>query len=154
MKKKKKHYVPIKDFNAFIYDHTLHCGEKYFYRYYLHAFVTQEILKGHIEDFFKINGKPRIIMPKKGEYVKFKNFERKLKSPFMIYADFESILVPEDNGKQNPNESCNNKYWEHIACSYGYKLVCVDDKFSKTFKSYLGEDAAYNFIISMIEESN
>ena len=23
----------------------------------------------------------------------------------MIYADFESILVPEDNGKQNPNES-------------------------------------------------
>ena len=23
----------------------------------------------------------------------------------MIYADSESILVPEDNGKQNPNES-------------------------------------------------
>ena len=22
-------------------------------------------------------------------------------------------------------------------CSYGYKLVCVDDKFSKPFKSYL-----------------
>ena len=35
-------------------------------------------------------------MPKKGEYVKSKSFERKIKSPFMIYADFESILVPED----------------------------------------------------------
>ena len=23
----------------------------------------------------------------------------------MIYADFEIILVPEDNGKQNPNDS-------------------------------------------------
>ena len=23
----------------------------------------------------------------------------------MSYVDFESILVPEDNGKQNPNES-------------------------------------------------
>ena len=23
----------------------------------------------------------------------------------MIYADFESILEPEDNGKQNPDES-------------------------------------------------
>ena len=23
----------------------------------------------------------------------------------LIYADFESILVPENNGKQNPNES-------------------------------------------------
>ena len=38
-------------------------------------------------------------MPKKSEYVKFKYFERK-KSPFTIYADIQSILVPEDNGKQ------------------------------------------------------
>ena len=36
-------------------------------------------------------------MPNKGEYVKFKNIERKINSPFMIYVDFESILVPEDN---------------------------------------------------------
>ena len=39
-------------------------------------------------------------MPKKGEYVRFKKFERKIHSPFMIYAYFESILVPEDNEKQ------------------------------------------------------
>ena len=71
----------------------------------------------------------------------------------MIYADFESILVPENNGKQNPNESYTNKYQKHVACSYGYKLVCVDDKFSKPFKSYLGEDAAHTFISNMIEES-
>ena len=80
-------------------------------------------------------------MPKKGEYVKFKTFERKIKSPFMIYADFESILVPEDNGKQNPNESFTKKYQKLVACSYGYKLVCADDKFSKAFNSYLDEDA-------------
>ena len=30
---------------------------------------------------------------------------------------------------------------KHVTCSYGYKLVCVADKFSKSFKSYLGEDA-------------
>ena len=41
-------------------------------------------------------------MPLKGKYVKFN--ERNIKSPFIIYADFRSILVPEDNGKQNPNE--------------------------------------------------
>ena len=69
----------------------------------------------------------------------------------MIYGDFESILVPEDNGKPSPNESCTNKYQKHVACSYGHKLVCVDDKFSKSFKSYLGKDAVYNFIRSMIE---
>ena len=32
----------------------------------------------------------------KGEKSKFKNSERIIKSPFMIYADFKSILVPEE----------------------------------------------------------
>ena len=95
-----------------------------------------------------------IKVPKEGEYVQFKNFERKIKSPVMIYVDFESILVPEDNGKQNPNESYTNEYQKHVTCSYGYKLVCVDHKFSKPFKSYLGKDAFYNFISSMIEKVN
>ena len=89
----KKHYVFIKDFNTFMYDDILHHGRKHFYHYYLHAFVTGEILKHHIKVCFKISGKQRIIMPKKGEYVKFKHFERKIESPIMIYADFESILV-------------------------------------------------------------
>ena len=42
----------------------------------------------------------------------------------MIYEDFESILLPEDNWKQNPEESYTNKYQKHIVCSYEYKLVC------------------------------
>ena len=59
----------------------------------------------------------------------------------MISANFESILVPEDNGKQNPNNSYTNKYQKHVACHYDYKLVFADDKFSKAFKSNLGKDA-------------
>ena len=39
-----------------------------------------------------------IKMPKKTEYVGLKNYERKIKSALMIYADFESNLVPENNG--------------------------------------------------------
>ena len=61
----------------------------------------------------------------------------------MIYADFESILVSEDNVKQNQNESLTSKHQKHVACSYGYKLVCVDDKVNTSFKSYLDEDAVH-----------
>ena len=61
--------------------------------------------------------------------------------------------MPENNGKQNPKVSYTNKYQKYIACSYGYKLIYVDDKFSKPFKSYLSTDAVYSFISSMIEES-
>ena len=70
-----------------------------------------------------------------------------------IYAAFESILVLEYNRKQNSEESYTNKYQKYVACSYDYKLVRVDDQFSKTFISYLSEDAVYNFTNSMIEES-
>ena len=31
--------------------------------------------------------------------------KKKKESPYMINADFEGILVPKDNGKQNPEES-------------------------------------------------
>ena len=60
-------------------DHTLHLWKYNFYCYSLQAFSTEEILniKCHIKDSFKINGKERIKMPKKGEYVRFKNFSRK-----------------------------------------------------------------------------
>ena len=127
---------------------------KHFCGYCLHAFITEEILKIHITDCFKINGKQTIKMPKKGKYVKLKDFKRKIKSLFMIYADFESILVPEDNGKQNPNESYTNKYEKHVDHSYGYKLVFVDDKFSKPFQSYLGGKDAVYFIIVWSKKVN
>ena len=79
-------------------------------------------------------------MPKIGEYVKFKIYERKMKSPFIIYADFESTIVPKGNGEQNPEECYTNIYQKHIAYSYRYKFVCVD-KFTRTFETYLGKDA-------------
>ena len=49
-----------------MYNHTLHRGRKHFYRYSLQAFSTEEALKYHIKDFVKINGKQKMIMPKKG----------------------------------------------------------------------------------------
>ena len=48
-----------------MYDHTLHRERKDFCRYSLQSFSAEEILKCHINDCFKINGKQRIIMPKR-----------------------------------------------------------------------------------------
>ena len=70
VEEERKHYLLNKDFN------TLHHERKHFCCYCLHAFVTEEILKCQIKDCFNINGKQTIKMPKKGEYLKFKNFER------------------------------------------------------------------------------
>ena len=60
--------------------------------------------------------------------------------------------MPENDKKQNP-DGFHSKYQKHVACSYSCKLVCFDDKFSEPFKSYLSQDAVYNFINSMAAEN-
>ena len=49
-----------------MYDHSLHRKRKYFCRYCFHAFITEELLKRHIKDYFKINVKQTIKIPEKG----------------------------------------------------------------------------------------
>ena len=87
----KRHYVFIKDFNTLINDDTLHRGTKHFCRYCLQTFSTEEMLKRHIKDCFKINDKEKIILPKKGKYVKFKNYEKKNK--VTVYKIMQTLKV-------------------------------------------------------------
>ena len=60
-----RHCVLIKDFNTFMYDHTLPRGRNHFCHHCLKDFSTEEILKQHIKHYFKTNGKQRIICLKR-----------------------------------------------------------------------------------------
>ena len=62
-----------------MYSHTLHHGKKTFVPLLFASFSTEEILKHYIRYCFKIKYKQKIIMPKKGKYFKFKNYEKKNK---------------------------------------------------------------------------
>ena len=68
--------------------------------------------------------------------------------PFKIYSDFECILT----SAESYEGYCWKKYQDHIACIFAYKLVCVDDKFSKPIVLYRGENAASKFIEAILEE--
>ena len=57
-----------------MYDHTLHRGKNFFTVVDYMLLVQKNILKHHIKNCFKVNDKQRIAMPKKSEYVKFKNY--------------------------------------------------------------------------------
>ena len=43
------------------------------------------------------------------------------------------------------------KYHEHVPCSYAYKVVCIDDRFTKSIDVYRGEHAAYEFIKAVLK---
>ena len=48
--------------------------------------------------------------------------------------------------------SYSKKYQDHILCSFAYKLVCVDDKFSKSIVVFRGKIAASEFIKTILKE--
>ena len=71
-------------------------------------------------------------MPEKDEKVFLKHFHKQLAVPFVMYADFESILYKERKCMPNNNTSYTESYQKHTCCSYGYKVVCCyDDRYSK-----------------------
>ena len=44
------------------------------------------------------------------------------------------------------------KYQDHAPCSFAYKVVCVDDRFTKPIVVYRGRNAAYEFIKVILKE--
>ena len=59
-KDEKKHYVLIKDFNAFMYNQSKHKERKHFCMNCLQCFSSKEVLDAHRKDCIVINGKQAI----------------------------------------------------------------------------------------------
>ena len=160
-KDEKKHYILIKDFNAFMYNQSKHKERKHLCMYCLQCFSSERILANHVNNCLTINGAQAINMPKQGENIlKFNNFHKQLPVPFVIYADFEAITKKVQGCKQSKEmekdkdrRSYTEVYQTHEDCGYGYKVICCyDDKYSKYSCIYRGENAVYKFMEKMLEE--
>ena len=158
----KQHYVYIKDFNSLMYQFNNHKERKHFCKYCLHAFKKIETLEKHKPNCLSINGVQAIELPKKyvdkngverNPSVYFKNHRRILPVPFVIYADFESIIEKISTCQPSDVKSYTDKYQKHTTCSFGYKVVChYDKKYSKDVVIYRGEDAINKFMKCMFRE--
>ena len=93
-----------------------------------------------------INGKQSVKLVKGA--IEFENYFKQIPVPFKIYADFECNL----KGVECDEVSYTKKYQDHIRCSFAYKVVCVDDRFTKPIVVYRGKNAAYEFIKPILKE--
>ena len=78
----------------------------------------------------------------------FKNSFKQISVPFKVYADFGCNL----KSVESYEGSYSKKYQDHVPCSFAYKLVCVDDKFTKAIFVFRGKNAAYKFIEVILKE--
>ena len=144
------HYVYIEDFDRFMFNETKHKGKKYFCRNCLQCLRSEKVLNEHTEDCLVINGKQNVKLEK--GFISFKNYSSQIPVPFKIYADFECILKNLDNGTINNDISYTRKYQNHVPCSFAYKVVCVDNKYSKKIVLYRGRYAVNKFIRLILNE--
>ena len=47
---------------------------------------------------------------------------------------------------ENYEDSYSKKYQNHVSCSFAYKLICVDDEFTKPIVVFRGESTAFKFL--------
>ena len=99
----------------------------------------------HKEVDLKISNKPTVKL-KSGSII-FKNYHKQLAAPLKIYVDFEcDVKKVKSSGKSSDrgdNASYTEKYQHHILGSFAYKVLCVNDKFSKPVVLYREKNAVY-----------
>ena len=100
----------------------------------------------HKEDFLSVNGKQSVNIEK--GITESENYFKQLPVPFKIYVDFECNF----RDVEIYEGSYTKKYHEHVSCSRAFKVVCIDDRFSKSIVIFGGKNAVYEFIKAILEE--
>ena len=144
------HYVYIKDFNRLMFNKNKCKNKNWFCKSCLQCFSSEKVLKEHGRDCLLINGRQNVKLEK--GFIEFKNYSRQIPVPFKIYADFKCLLKNVDCGVHNDCFSYTSKYQDHIPCSFAYKLLRVNDKFSKDLVLYRGKNAVFKFIQCIFKE--
>lgn len=141
------HYTWIKDLNRLLYDQTRYKGRKYFCERCLHGYTREDLLEQH-KPYCNGNGERaiRIEMPKpERSILQFKNWHRQMKVPFVIYADFESIINKIEGPSLDPTKSNTQRTQIHEACGFCYVVVRSDGDVGQPVL-YRGPNAAQIFL--------
>ena len=138
----KHHYVFVKDYNRLIGTQTNKMKAKKFHCHHcLHGFKTEVLLQQHEERGCMAVEGQQIVMGASPMF--FKNHYKRLKAPFVIYADFECLTVPQE--KKAMNDTKTYKYQKHRPCGFMINLVNSIDGSSEDFL-YRGEDCMDVFV--------
>ena len=147
-----KHYCLVKNLSRLLSSQISNGKRKeYFCLRCLNSFWCQEALDKHKEYCGEYEA-IKIELPKKGTMLKFKNYHRSEKVPFIIYADFECFIEPIQTCDLNPESSYTKQYQKHEPSSFCYYIKCFNNKvFPHKGRIYTGKDAAQVFV-KMLEE--
>ena len=109
------HYTAIKSLSRLLSSKNSNTKRKqHFCMNCLQGF-TQESSRDQHQVYCKDNESVRVEMPKQGSTVEFKDGQNQFRVPFIMYADFESILEPMDPVvPRSPSQPYTNEVNQHM----------------------------------------
>ena len=137
------HYTAIKSLSRLLSSKNSNTKRKqHFCMNCLQGF-TQESSRDQHQVYCEDNESVRVEMPKQGSTVEFKDGQNQFRVPFIMHADFESILEPMDPvelGSPNPSQPYTNEVNQHTPSGW-----CVYSKFAyrevvTPLRTYRGKD--------------
>ena len=133
----KSHYCLVKNTSALLASQiNNHKGTCNICLNCFNGFKSTDSLNKHKEYCYN-NECVKIVMPPPGTYLKFKNFRCSERAPFVIYADFESLIKPMDNCDPDPNKSYTKKYQKHKPSGFCYYIISLyEDVFKSVKRTY------------------
>ena len=90
---------------------------------------------------------------KKENILKYKNGEKSMKVPFIIYADSECLLGKIDICHNNPEKSSTTKNHKHTASGYSLFSICSFDVSKKVLDYYRNKVCMKSFCKDLKEHA-
>ena len=149
----KKHYVAIKSLSRLLSSqNTKHKGKEYFCMNCLQGFNEESSRDEHL-DYCINNESVKVGMPHKKPIVQYSDGQFQFKVPFIMYADFESILKPIQSLENNPRISSTRGINNHFPSGWCVRIEFVYGKVENPLKLYRGEDCIKKFCDHVIGEA-
>ena len=120
--------------------------------YCVHGFVREQLLEDH-KPLCSQHGPQRIELPNEDNmFLQYKDFQKQLRVPFVIYAYFESVTTKIQSASLDPSKSSAEKFQKHQACGFSYVIVSNSLEYCKLPVLYRGEDAAEKLLEALQRE--
>ena len=147
-KSNRKHYVAIKSLSRLLSSkNTKHKGKEYFCKNCLQGFREESSRDKHLD--YCINNKSvKGEMPHKKPIVQYSDGQFQFKVPFIMYADFESILVLIEGTRNDPMISSSRGVNNHVPSGWCIRSeFAYDGKIENPLKLLKERIALRSFVI-------
>ena len=150
----RKHYVAIKSLSRLLSSqNTKHKGKEYFCMNCSQGFKEESSRDEHI-GYCIDNESVKVEMPHKNPTVQYSDGQFQFKVPFIMYADFKSILEPIQGLGNDPRISSIRGINNHVPSGWCIPSESAYGRVENPLRLYRGEDCVKKFCDHVIGEAH